>query len=77
MTRETCAQCGETVPVGVIQWGGATPYCPECFGTETGPVCGDCSLDMGDCFDAWPDAVQDGLDTVPCAVCGQTANAGV
>lgn len=40
MTRETCAVCGETVPVGVLQWGGAVPYCPECFGTECGPECG-------------------------------------
>jgi len=40
MNGETCAVCGETVSVSVLQWGGATPYCPECFGTETGTVCG-------------------------------------
>ncbi|NCV01283.1 MAG: hypothetical protein EBV53_08870 [Proteobacteria bacterium] len=42
-----------------------------------GPVCGACSDDMGDTFDTWADAVRDGLDTVPCRVCGQTASAGV
>jgi hypothetical protein len=41
MNGETCAVCGKTVPVDVVQWGGATPYCPECFGTETGPGCGE------------------------------------
>jgi len=40
MTGETCAGCGDPVPDTVLQWSGAVPFCPECFGTECGPECG-------------------------------------
>lgn len=39
-----------------------------------GPLCGDCSDDMGDVLDGWLDAVQlasVGVEVVPCVRCGK------
>ena len=85
----TCDRCGLTVAESAVCWHMAVPVCGACFVADDrstlsfpldvigGPVCGNCSDDMGDTFDTWADAVRDGLDTIPCRVCGQTANAGL
>ena len=39
---------------------------------ELGPLCGSCSDDMGDAFDAWPSDAGElaAGDRVPCGKCG-------
>lgn len=69
MTRETCGAVA-------VAWAMARGYCGPCwlgtFADDDVTLCGSCSDDMGDAFDAWPDAVAElaAGDRVPCGRCG-------
>lgn len=68
----TCETCGAVA----VAWAMARGYCGPCWldtlADDDVTLCGSCSDDMGDAFDAWPDAVGElaAGDRVPCGRCG-------
>lgn len=57
-----CVRCGDNHPLFIDMAG----LCEQC---SPGPVCGDCSPDMGDNLE-WADDTASGAVVEPCAVCG-------
>ncbi len=68
----TCETCGAVA----VAWAMARGYCGPCwlgtFADDDVTLCGSCSDDMGDAFDAWPSDAGElaAGDRVPCGKCG-------